>query len=192
MTNEEFVEMANPFGWYIVAENLHEQAVDLRTNAGGGELTRVDYTTGKRVSWDNTNRATYLLASFALENALKAFLVYENPGWISNGKLSRHLRSHELTTLASMSNHVPYKKRGNLILKAFEEGNQSWARYPCALNKEQTEDQGHLNDSLWHKYEWLIGSYGRKLVKLLSINWKGPHGFHGRYEIKGNFLGIKV
>lgn len=35
---------------------------------------------GKRmVEWDASNHATYLLCALALENAIKAFLVYEHP-----------------------------------------------------------------------------------------------------------------
>ena len=74
-------------------------------------------------------------------------------------------------------------------LKAFEDGNESWARYPCALSKETSAQTSTLDEGLWEKYEWLMAAYGRRLTKLLSINWKGPHGFGGKYEIKGSFLG---
>ena len=60
-------------------------------------------------SWDGTNKSG--IGWFALENAIKAFLVYENPQWISNGKLGRPLRSHKLIALQKQSKHIPFKKR---------------------------------------------------------------------------------
>jgi hypothetical protein len=75
------------------------------------------------------DRSVFLLGGFALENAIKAFLVYENPQWVSNGRLSRNLKSHSLTALQSKSELVPYKKRHVSILKAFEGGLDSWFRY---------------------------------------------------------------
>lgn len=189
MTNEEFVELACPHSWFLVADDLHGQAEELRKGFGQGHLTHHDYRSGMKVIWDNTNRSTFLLASFALENAIKAFLVYENPGWISNGKLSKFLRSHKLTDLAEKSTNIPYKTKAWGTLRAFEEGNESWARYPCALSKENSAQPSSLDEGLWEKYEWLMAAYGRRLIKLLSVHWKGPHGFGGKYEIRGSFLG---
>ncbi|MDN3523084.1 hypothetical protein [Halomonas ramblicola] len=192
MTNEEFVDLACPHSWFLVADDLHDQAVQLRQSFGRGHLSYLDHRSGARSAWDNTNRSTFLLASFALENAIKAFLVYENPGWISNGKLSKLLRSHKLTELASKSVNIPYKTKGWGILRAFEEGSESWARYPCALSKENSSLPSTLDEGLWEKYEWLMASYGRRLTKLLSMHWKGPHGFKGIYEFKGRFLGASA
>ncbi|REC96427.1 hypothetical protein [Kushneria indalinina] len=189
MTNEEFVELACPHSWFLVADDLHLQAVELRQRFGRGHLTHIDHRSKIKVSWDNANRSTFLLASFALENSIKAFLVYENPGWISNGTLAKNLRSHELTDLAKMSTNIPYKEKGKKTLRAFEEGNESWARYPCALKKEDSAQPLILNEELWDRYEHLMAAYGRRLIHLLSTPWKGPHGFRARYEIKGNYLG---
>ena len=45
------------------------------------------------------DKSIFLLGGFALENAIKAFLVYENPDWVSGGRLSRNLKTHSLTKL---------------------------------------------------------------------------------------------
>jgi hypothetical protein len=45
----------------------------------------------RTVSWDETNKATFLLCAFALENAIKAFLVYEHPDWVSDGHIHAEL-----------------------------------------------------------------------------------------------------
>ncbi|APD94312.1 hypothetical protein BM523_10055 [Alteromonas mediterranea] len=190
MDNLEFVYHSNPHSWFLVADDLHSQADNLMNSFGSGNLSRKDNHTGRIISWDNTSRSAFLLASFALENILKAFLIYENPGWISNGKLSRRLRTHDLPSLAKHSNLLPYKERSLKILSVFNEGNESWARYPCALEKEKTVEPTEMTTKLWARYEWLIGAFAKRLVKLLRTYWKGPHGFHGRYEIGGSFLGV--
>jgi len=190
MTNIEFVNSANPHSWFLVADDLHSQAEFLMKSFGQGELIRRDIVNGKSDSWDNINRSVFLLASFALENAIKAFLVYENPDWISNGVISKKMRSHSLSKLVQMSNLIPYKDRGHAILTIFENGNESWARYPCSLTKDSTADPIALDKKLWARYQWLIGAYGKRLVKLLEKNWEGPHGFSGHYEISGCFFDV--
>lgn len=192
MTNEEFVNSSNPHSWFLVADDLHTQATKLRRGFGLGETTRTSFSSQESFSRDNTNRSIFLLASFALENAIKAFLVYENPGWISNGTLSRQLRSHKLTELAGKSKYIPQKESGFSILEEFEKGNESWARYPCSLSKDETKEPSSFSEGLWDRYEWLMAAYGEKLVQLLSEKWRGPHGFEGRYIIEGSWFGIAV
>lgn len=189
--NRDFVEMANPHSWFLVADNLNSQAVALRKQAGNSILMYTNYTTEFAAHWDATNRSVFLLSGFALENAIKAFLVYEHPEWISNGCLSKELKSHSLTNLVKKSSTIPYKSKGMSILRGFEDGLESWARYPCSIKKEATKQEQVLGEKLWQGYEWLMLAYGRRLVKLLSDNWKGPHGFEGKYDIQGTFLNTK-
>lgn len=158
ITNEQFVEMANPHSWFLVADNLHAQAIQLRKNQGQSFLTFRDFKDGHEESWDATNRSVFLIGGFALENALKGFLVYENPDWISNGSLSRKLRSHSLTGLSKLSGLVPYKKRSQSILRGFEDGLESWARYPCSLSKEDAK-----------KNRCLARSYGKGMSGLFPL-----------------------
>lgn len=189
MSNEAFVEMANPHSWLLVADNLHSQAIELGKLHGNSNLSRFDFQNDSGTSWDSSNRSIFLLSGFALENALKAFLVYENPEWISNGIISKNLRSHSLTALSEKSKLIPYKARGLWVLKGFEDGLESWARYPCGLSKLDSNEEQNLSEKLWAGYQWLVPAYGRRLKKLLAKNWKGPHGFNGRYEFQGAFLG---
>src|SRR5690606_24426514 len=143
---------AQPHSWFLVADDLHDQAARLRAGRDGGGTTRTNYTSGEQTFWDATNRTIFLLAGFALENALKAFLVYEHPAWISNGMLSRQLRSHALVQLAEQSGHVPYKQRGRTVLRQFETGLESWARYPCGLAASAETDPPVLDERLWAAY----------------------------------------
>lgn len=117
-----FVEMANPHSWLLAADNLHLQALLLYSRQGQSALTLKDFKTGVVKTWDSTNKAVFLLGGFALENVIKSFLVYENPRWISNGKLSKRLRSHSLTKLQKQSSLIPFKNRYLGVLEQFEEG----------------------------------------------------------------------
>ena len=134
------------------------------------------------------NKSVFLLGGFALESTIKAFLVYENPNWISNGRLSRKLRSHSLTKLQAASSEIPYKKRLLWVLSGFEEGLESWARYPCALTVENSAEEGQMGAKLWDGYLRLMRAYGNKLGRLLCREWRGPHGFFGRYIFEGKYF----
>jgi hypothetical protein len=137
MTDEykRFVEeFANPHSWLLTADNLHEQATAIYAGRAHSSITtKVDANNIILQQTRGIDKSVFLLSGFALENAIKAFLVYENPHWVSNGRLSKNLKSHSLTTLQSRSKLVPYKARHISILKAFEDGLDSWFRYPCAL-----------------------------------------------------------
>ncbi len=123
-------EFANPHSWLLTADNLHEQAAAIYAGrASSSIITKVDADDVILHQSRGIDRSVFLLGGFALENAIKAFLVYENPQWVSNGSLSRHLKSHSLTALQSSSELVPYKRQHISILKAFEDGLDSWFRY---------------------------------------------------------------
>lgn len=170
----QFAEAANPHAWLQTADNLHEQASLLRRYHTKGIITRRD--SSGATTWDDTNKATFLLCSFALENAIKAFLVYEHPSWIAEGKLHYDLRSHKLTLLSERSSLIPYRDRDRWVLSAFEQGNESWARYPCGLHAHDIQDEANITDRLWEGYSRVMKGYGNKLVKLLEKRWVGPHG----------------
>ena len=186
--NEYFATMAQPHSWFLVADNLHEQAVRLKESV---ESQLIYLEPGARPQrWDGNNRAVFLLAGFALENAIKAFLVYENPSWIANGRLDKKLRSHSLTNLAQRSTLIPYKKRGTPTLLAFEDGLDSWARYPCSLDAARTKPESQMPRFLWGRYLKLMGRYGIQLRRLLERRWKGPYNVSSSYyRIDKTWLG---
>jgi hypothetical protein len=188
----QFVEMASPHSWLLAADNLHQQAILLYSQRGQSAMTLTDMTTGNITAWDGTNKSVFLLGGFALENAIKSFLVYENPQWISNGKLSKRLQSHSLTMLQKESSLVPFKNRYLGVLQQFEEGLNSWARYPCSLSGATSMDEGIMRHDLWSGYLRPMRAYGNRLATLLSREWHGPHGFYGQYTFKGTFLSANV
>jgi len=129
-----------------------------------------------------------LLAGFALENIIKAYLIYEYPEFVQNGFLSKKIQTHELTKLAKRSSHLPYQSRSVNTLSYYEDGLESWARYPCGLNWAQTKEQNILSKKVWKNYMWLMRAYESRFKKLILKGWKGPHKFDGSFEIKGTWL----
>jgi hypothetical protein len=175
----------------LVADNLYEQSVALYHRFPSGRTTLKDRSGAVVGEWPSSSRSTFLLAGFALENAIKAFLVYEHPQWVSNGVLARPLRSHKLVALSQKSLIIPWQKRGPAILSRFEQGLESWARYPCALNATETEVEQNLSAALWSGYLGLMSAYGKSLMALLQEGWGGPHDVCGRFEFQGSYLGAQ-
>lgn len=187
--NVRFAEAASPHSWLMTADNLHSQALLLSRSLGQSRLTYVDHRDGSMTWWDGANRGMFLLGGFALENALKAFLVYENPSWVSNGRLGGPLRSHSLTKLQGMVRDVPYKGRLVWVLREFEDGIESWSRYPCALTAQETQIEARMTKSLWVGYLRVMNAYGNRLRKMMSSGlWRGPHGVEGRWHFFGEAM----
>jgi hypothetical protein len=182
-----FVTFANPHSWLMSADNLHEQAVLIRRN-GLSLMSRRDLTTGEVVTRQTANRTTFLLAGFALENAIKAFLVYENPQWVSNGKLGKPLHSHDLVSLQKKAHNIPYRTKHIWVLRSLQHGLNSWARYPCGLNAAETSEEADMRHELWEMYCKLMRAYGNRLIDLLRVGWTGPHSFEAQWNFYGSFL----
>lgn len=191
MDNHEFSQLAHPHSWLLVADGLYEQSVALYSRFGSGKITQRDLNGVVLGEWPSSSRSTFLLAGFALENAIKAFLVYEHPEWVSNGVLARPLRSHRLVALSQKSSIIPWQRRGPAILARFEQGLESWARYPCALTAIATEAEQNLSPALWSSYLGLMHAYGKTLMGLLQEGWDGPHGVAGHFEFGFSYLGAQ-
>lgn len=84
----EFEEIANPHSWFLVASELHEQAKILR-DSNNSKISRRDFFGSNSRTWSSSNRTVILLAGFALENIIKAYLIHEHPNYVCNGFLSK-------------------------------------------------------------------------------------------------------
>ncbi|MDB5418526.1 MAG: hypothetical protein JWP50_1945 [Phenylobacterium sp.] len=185
-----FADAANPHQWLLTADSLHEQAIDLYHRRKESGFLRRHGANEPAVVWDNTNRATFLLCALALENAIKAFLVYEHPEWVSEGFLHEEMCSHRLVTLGGRSTLIPYGERDRWVLAAFEDGNESWMRYPCGRRANDVQEEQAMPEKLWAGYIRVMRGYGTKLIRLLGKGWTGPHGAGGGYwEMAGQWLG---
>jgi hypothetical protein len=172
--NRHFAESALPLNWYEVAKLMHENAHTLHDS----ELGYITYSSNNKNSTRKiSNRSVFLLAAFALENLIKAFIIYENPKYIEGGKLSKKLlNGHSLSKLQQSCKKVPSPKRTLHVFETLEVGVNSWARYPCSTSIERESDERVVTPEFWQEYNKVFLLYSQKLEKLLSKKWKGPYG----------------
>ena len=172
--NKKFAKAAHPLNWYEVAKLMHENAHLLHKTHQG----YVTYSDGvETITRPTSNRSVFLLAAFALENLVKAFLIYENPNYISNGKLSRQLlNAHNLSKLQKKCKKVPSPIRTRHVFETLELGVNSWARYPCATSIERETKEREVTQEFWEAYNHVFNLYSKRLEELLSKKWKDPYG----------------
>lgn len=170
----DFELVASPPGWYEVAKGLNEQAAVLYRD----QSTLIQFTNHKGVTHSRygTNRGVFLLAGFSVENLLKAFLIYENPAYISRGMLANQLRTHQLTKLWQTSRFVPYKNRYIGTVAALEDGLESWARYPCGLTYNGKSFENEMTEKLWSSYNGMFASCSKRLEHLLTKGFETSSG----------------
>ena len=172
--HEKFADTAHPLNWYEVAKLMHMNAHTLH-NSKQGLVTHTDDF--ESITRRTSNRPVFLLAAFALENLIKAFVIYENPKYIADGKLSRQLlNGHSLSKLQKKCKKIPSPKRTLHVFETLEVGVNSWARYPCATSIERESMERAVNPEFWRAYNMVFESYSQKQEQLLSKNWKGPYG----------------
>lgn len=181
---EAFIARAHPHSWLLNADLLHDQAIFLWERGPQDTLSFQHHHADIKWTKFTKNQAVFLLTGFVLENAVKAFLVFENPSWIAESKLDKKLKSHKISRLGQYSNVIPYKKKYHNFLQIFEAGIESWARYPCGTSFNDMREERIMNDDLWRRYRFIARSYGRKLENLLKKGWTDPLGNTNYLEFK--------
>ena len=174
VANKEFASAAHPVNWFEVAKLMHENAQALHDMPQG----IVSYSDDKKtITRPTSNRSVFLLAAFALENLIKAYLIYENPTYIEGGKLSGQLlNGHSLSKLQKKCKKIPSPKRTAHVFETLEVGVNSWARYPCATSIQRETEEKAVTPEFWAAYSQVFELYSRKLEQLLAKKWKGPYG----------------
>jgi hypothetical protein len=178
--NREFARSASPVNWYEVAKLMHENAHVLHNSPQG----LVTYSSGSSSKTRRTsNRAVFLLAAFAMENLLKAFLIHQHPTYIEGGKLAKELlNGHSLSKLQAKCRKIPSPKRTRRIFETLEVGVNSWARYPCSTSIARESEERSVTPEFWAEYNRVFELYSQRLQQLLSKRWVGPYGEIGHVE----------
>lgn len=172
--NRAFAKAAAPLNWYEVAKLMHENARVLHVAPQGYVLHSSGNGFKRRRT---TNRSVFLLAAFAMENLLKAFIIHENPKFIEGGRLSKELlNGHGLVKLQQQCKHIPSPKRTLHVLETLQVGVNSWARYPCSTSVERESEERVVTPEFWSAYNKVFELYSTKLEHLLSKKSKGAYG----------------
>ena len=174
LANRRFAEAASPLNWYEVAKLLHENAQILHEAPQG----TISFSSGGTTKVRRTsNRAVFLLAAFALENLVKAYLIHQNPTFIEGGRLAKELLNrHGLSGLQKICKHAPAPKRTRHVFETLEVGVNSWARYPCSTSAERESEERAVTPEFWAAYIEVFAMYSARLERLLSKKWKGAYG----------------
>jgi hypothetical protein len=181
--HRDFARAALPLNWYENAKLLHENAHTLHATQHQRAVVYSDGIRAKQRS--TTSRAVFLLSAFALENLIKAFLIYENPTYIEGGKLSKKLlNGHSLSGLQKACKKIPSPLRTRFVFEALEVGVNSWARYPCSTAIERETEERAVTPEFWAAYNKVFDLYSRRLESLLEKLWKGPYGEEMRVEFQ--------
>lgn len=178
---EEFLDFANPHAWWLSAHDLHDQTVAAYYRRGKSTLTQFDAEKKVLLQLDGIDRSCFLLGSFSLENMLKALVVYENPDFVSNSKLARGLKSHDLCRLSKAVKNIKLYQSECKLVSVFSEAAVSWGRYPCGLSLLETRTAQSFTAEVFLAYDRLFSRLDRKARKLLEKGWVGPFGYYGRF-----------
>jgi len=132
----EFVRDAMPDNWLSYSEELENAAEVLWSHVG--DVMTIEGESGIDGSIDlkksSHHARTYvLLAGLALENALKAIIVTQNPALISSGVLHQSLKNHSLTRLAELIGDLQLTKVERRVLQICQDAIPYWGRYPVPL-----------------------------------------------------------
>lgn len=113
---------------------------------------------------DSINKPLHLLAGFAIENILKALIIFENPSYVSGGRLARCLLSHNLTALSEQANADKIHQYLGRICLILESGLTTWARYPSEASvKDIKSAERDMNDLDWLLYKDAFKSLNAEL-----------------------------
>jgi len=173
--NQIFVMKAAPYEWTNLAEELR---------------TSMDYLWEKekwrkRISYDDIDgyqeksdisRSWLLLAGFAIENLIKGLIIAQNPSFISNGKLCRKLRNHELSKLAKYTDGITFSSEEFGLLDILEKCIPSWGRYPIPIDIDEFTIEEILNTKIKEIFVNLFDKLNDFIERILEHEWKGPHG----------------
>lgn len=132
----------DPFFWLKQAKELDRAAMLIWAAVLQDSEWMSQFEVGAEIRLEqvphvNLGRVFWLNAGFALENLLKGIIVKDKPDSVINGRITGHLKTHNLFKLA---------KRASIDLNVIEAfylwvGTQCvmWAgRYPCSTKPEET------------------------------------------------------
>lgn len=171
---QHFALAASPPAWKDFAVELHNSASMLWSMEGQGLLVSSDGL-GRLMKKSHISRTFLLLAAQSVENLLKAIIISEQPSLVSNGELSKEIRSHKLTYLAGLISEMDFHEEEVNLLNIFQEAISYWGRYPSPLYSDQLTLEKVATDEFHAEYERLYDRIHRHLYQLIRNGWQGPH-----------------
>jgi hypothetical protein len=139
-----FVRDAAPDRWIDYSLELQQAAEIL----WGDRANRMEVTllqgqsTGHVINRQLSNPRVYaLLAGLALENSLKAQLIVKNPTYITDAKLQKPIKTHQLTELMDLIKDLEFDEDEKKLAAICEQAIPYWGRYPVPLDYRGVADK---------------------------------------------------
>jgi len=187
--NQIFVMKAGPNNWLDYAEELRNSMDYLWERKTWGVKMEYDDIDGyKEKSY--ISRTWLLLAGFALENLIKGLIIAQNPPYISNGKLSRKLATHEISNLALSIKDMSLSEDEENLLKILEKCIPSWGRYPIPIHIYELSPEINATDKIKETFETLFDKFYNQIEEIITGKWKGPHGLTLNYSVTNLASGL--
>lgn len=180
---QAFIRNAMPGEWLSVAQELHDAATlvwscrDEAARLEAEEQLQSDGVISPEVhTLPGINRSYFLLAGFALENAVKGLLIAQNPEYISQGELRGGLATHRLTTLIARIPDLALSDSEATLCHALEAAIPSWGRYPVPKRPRDLTKEIPATRELWSVYTQLFSRVARKLYVAIRDGWDSGVG----------------
>ena len=154
-----FVRDGMPGEWLWIADELQEAAEILWTRVDGGLRVAatpvVDDEGNIRTvitKFSSVSRPCVLLAGFAIENLLKGLMVAHDPSLISSGRISSHLKSHNLLCLSTRIPQLALSEEETEFCRIAQDAIPYWGRYPIPLSSNGVLPEAGLTRQMRHVY----------------------------------------
>ena len=171
-----FAVVTDPHKWWIQAKRLMSSARLMREHA-------LKYFTGppsEKTECESHLNAYFILASFALENAMKALVVRKQADIIRQQLSARKilpdvLHTHDLLDLARLSDIPVLKNEDELFLLCMTRYAVWAGRYPAPVNADKVEVPTSLLTSdkmvITHAYEEYDVCLSEMLFNFIEKRW---------------------
>lgn len=182
-----FVRDATPDAWRDCASELRNSAEllwkdrsnSLRVEAvEGWELDENGQLEAKAESKKiySVSRSYFLLAGFALENLLKGYLVAANPSLITDGTLSKDIKTHKLSILFKKIEGFDLDSQESEFCSIAEQAIPYWGRYPVPLTFSKVVPEVGLTDELRQGFLTVYDRLDERLYEKIRDGWDSGVG----------------
>lgn len=177
-----FVRDAKPNEWRSLANELRDAAEVLWQDKGNGLRAEINQWTeivdGKLVTRKETrelysiSRPFVLLAGFAIENMLKAFLVESDPSLILAGELHPTLKSHDLEQLITRLPELELSKEELEFCRIATSAIPYWGRYPIPTAFNRVVPEIGMTQEYYQVFNHLFDRLDSMLYDRIRDGWE--------------------
>jgi hypothetical protein len=184
---QEFTLCSSPDNWCSCASELKNAFDILWVHEPEGLITSIGSNKYFYSNKSSLSRACFLLAGYAIENLLKGLLITEHPEYVSQGKLSKGLSHHNLSTLANKITCIKFNSNEQSLLSLLGLYLTNLARYPVPLNSNQLEIEKPFTADIQILFNDLYLKLDKTIYSLTKNGWEGAEGISLKSSFRSEF-----